>query len=329
MKIMKKNIEPNKVITTFFFLESFELRRSKNDKNYLILNLRDKTGKLKGFIWNDPIIALATLRENSFVKIYGTTRIFNDLLVIDIEKIRIAEEQEIDIRDYFEIVPGGIDLWKSRLIDLIYLIRDVNCRKLLDAFLEDEHFLEDFTTCPGGISIHHNYIGGLLEHTVNTMINASTAAGNNPRLLDKDLMLTGAFLHDIGKIKELSWKINTDYTTEGKLLGHICLGLLLLENRLLNLKNFPCELALQLRHIIISHHGKLEYGSPVIPATPEAIVINLIEGMDSKINRLNNHIWNYNADIYWTQFDKILNTQIYLKKVTKQIDVPDKNFNES
>jgi 3'-5' exoribonuclease len=204
---MKKDIKPNEVATTFFALEAMEIRKSKAQKNILTLDLYDKTGKIKGYIWNEPIVAAATLTEKSFVKVRGIAKMINSSLIIDIEKIRKAEKHEIDIRDFLEVVSGGIDLWHKKLIETAGLIRDANCRKLIDLFLNDNGFIEQLTTSPGGVSVHHNYVGGLLEHTVNIMTQAALTVDRNPGLLDKDLLLTGAFLHDIGKTKEIYWEI--------------------------------------------------------------------------------------------------------------------------
>lgn len=180
--------------------------------------------------------------------------------------------------------------------------------------------MELFLTSPGGISIHHNYIGGLLEHTVGIMAQATLYADMHPALLDKDLLLTGAFLHDIGKTREIYWEIARERTTEGKLLGHIAIGLSLLEEKLRNLKSFPADLALLLKHLILSHHGTLEWGSPVRPSPAEAIVLHLLDNLDAKVNHLYCHLGISDPEAEWSPYDKVLNTEIYQKKFQKQIN---------
>jgi 3'-5' exoribonuclease len=317
MKLMKKDIRPNERITTFFALESMEIRMSKAQQNFLALDLYDKTGRIKGYLWNDPVITAATLSEKSFVKVRGIAKMINSALIIEVERIRKAEKHEIDMQDFLEVVSGGIDLWQGKLLDSMKLVRDVNCRELIDSFLGDEGFLEQFITSPGGVSVHHNYVGGLLEHTVNTIMQAALTADRNPALLDKDMLLTGSFLHDIGKTREIYWEIAREYTTEGKLLGHIGIGLLMLEEKLSKFKGFPNDLSMLLKHMILSHHGDLEYGSPVRPATPEAVVLHLIENTDAKINHLYCHLGNSNPDKQWSHFDRFLNIEIYQKKFSK------------
>ena len=300
MKLMKKDIKPNEVITTFFALEAMELRKSKIQRNFLSLDLYDKTGKVKGYLWNDPVIVAATLTEKSFVKVRGIAKMLSSSPVIEVERIRKAEKHEIDMRDFLEVVSGGIDLWHKKLLNSVKSVRDINCRRLIDSILKDDCFMELFLTSPGGISVHHNYVGALLEHTVNVMTEAAVTADKNPGLLDKDLLLTGAFLHDIGKTKEIYWNIAREYTTEGKLLGHIGIDLLMLEEKLSRFKDFPQDLSILLKHMILSHHGNLEYGSPVRPATPEALALHLIDNNDAKINHLYCHLGNADPDKQWS-----------------------------
>ena len=315
---MKKDIKPNEKITTFFALEAMRLRTSKNKNNFLELAMQDRTGKIKGYLWDNPVIAAATLKEKSIVKVRGITNLVNDSLIINVEKIRMAEKGETDIGDFLEVVPGGTDLWCRKLFSVVDIIRDTNCRRLVDSFLMDEEFFNLFTASPGGISVHHDYLGGLLEHTATIMEQAAETANRNPGLLDRDLLLTGAFLHDIGKTREFYWEVTREYTTEGKLLGHIAIGVLMLEEKLSKLKGFPGDLALPLKHMILSHHGDLAFGSPVRPATPEAITLNLLDNADAKINHLYKHLGYSNPEETWSGFDKILNTEIYQKRYARQ-----------
>lgn len=311
MKLLKKDIKPNEPITTYFSIESMSLRKSKSKQNFLLIELYDKTGRINGYLWDEPVVMAATLAENSYVKVRGITKIINGALVLEIERIRNAEKHEIDIRDFFEVVSGGVDLWDDNLREALSNIRDENCKRLIDIFLKDEGFMEKFKTSPGGLSVHHNYIGGLIEHTLNTMSIAVMIADNNPALIDKDILVTGSFLHDIGKTSELCWEVSKGYTTEGKLLGHISIGFLMLQQKLSELKEFPEQLALMLKHMVLSHHGALEFGSPVRPATPEALALHLIENLDAKVNHLYCHLNNADPDKQWSHFDKILNTEIY------------------
>ena len=321
MKPMKQDIiSGNQQVTTFFALGSIQLRESKkNGQKYLNLGLSDKTGKIRGYLWNDPEDAASELKEGTLVKVRGISNIFNGSLIINVEQIRTAKRSEVDIEDFLEIVPGGVDLWLSKLTELIESVQDTDCRILMDAFLSDDRFMESFKTSPGGLHIHHNYVGGLLEHTTNAMVLVSQFSDLHPGLIDRDILVTGAFLHDIGKTREILWDITKDYTTEGKMLGHIILGVMMLKEKVSTIPKFPADLSTLLLHLIASHHGHLEYGSPVKPATPEAWALHVMEAADAKINHMYRHLNSSDPDKDWSCYDKILETQIYQKKYARNI----------
>lgn len=316
---MKKDLKSNEQLTTFFVLESSQIRKSKKTgKNFLALTLQDKTGNITGYLWNDPIETAAALQDKSFVKVKGHASSYNGSLIINVERIRKAEKHEVDLRDFLEVVPEGVDFWQTELLKSVELIKEVNCRRIVHEFLRDEGFMELFLTSPGGVSVHHSYIGGLLEHTAGIMAQASLYADRHPALLDKDLLLTGAFLHDVGKTREIYWELTREYTSEGKLLGHIAIGLSMLEEKLRNLSGFPDDLAMLLKHMILSHHGTLEWGSPVRPTPPEALVLHLLDNLDAKVNHLYCYMGISDPRAEWSPFDKVLNTEIYQKKFEKR-----------
>ncbi len=321
MKVMVKDLKPKQFVTSFFLLGSFELRRTKNGREFLLLRLSDRTGSILGFIWKNPALVLHILRENSIVKLMGVTRQMNGALGLDVYRIRRAEREEVNLGDYLGVVPEGISYWYGRLIEAVREIRDRYCRGLIDSFLGDEVFMRPFKVCPGGVSYHHHYRGGLLEHTVMTMRQAVLLSGRLSEIIDRDLLMTGCFLHDIGKTRELTAGLAREYTTEGRLLGHILLGLLMLEERLGRMGGFPEDLSLHLRHMILSHHGHPEHGSPIRPLTPEAVVLHLIEGNDAAINHLCLHLKGLGKDQVWSPYDRFLKTELYLKKF-KRCETP-------
>lgn len=320
MKLMIEDIMTDEQITSFFILASVQIRRSKTGQNLLILTLCDKSGKINGYLWNHSMEIVTSLKENTVVKIKGYTTMTDGALSINIEQIRAAQRyDEVDLRDMLDVVIGGIDLWRQRLFEYVDLIRDVNCKEIINAFTNDEKFMELFMTSLGGVSIHHNYLGGLLEHTVNLMAQSALYADQHPGLLDKDLLLTGAFLHDIGKTQEICWETAVEFTLEGKLLGHVVIGVILLEEKLRHIRNYPTELALLLKHMILSHHGSTEYGSMVPPAPPEAIVLHLLDNLDTVANHLYCHMGISDANSEWSIPDRALDTSIYQKKIKKSM----------
>lgn len=281
MKLMIKDIKPNKFIVSYFILDSFYI---KENKDYTVINLKDKSGYIKALIRKSSPISLENIKSKSLIRIAGETKIINNSLLIDVKHLRKAQLDEINKNDFIEVVKEGVDYWYEKLLELINLITDINCKTIINSFLSDQNFVDLFKNCPAGVSHHHNYIGGLLEHTVNTMSQLFNKAKLYEKDYDKDILLTGAFLHDIWKVRELKIDINIYYSEKGRYLGHIPLGIMMLNEKLSLLNCFPKSLASHLQHIILSHHGKLEYGSIIEPKTPEAIAISVIEGSDAKIN---------------------------------------------
>lgn len=290
------------------------MKISKDQKQFLSLKLSDRTGTINGYIWDNASDVADLLHEKSYVKVKGVSTVVNSSLFIKIAKIRPANSDEIDIEDFLEVVPGGIELWHEKLLNVSYLVEDINCRMLIDSFLYDDIFMQSFLNAIGGTKIHHNYIGGLLQHTISTMELASHFASDNSGPVNKDLLITGAFLHDIGKTKEMRWEPVMEYTDEGRLIGHITLGILMFKEKVAEIQDFPKELEMLLLHLMLSHHGKREYGSPVVPATPEAIMLNLIDGADARLNHIYCHMESCDPNSSWSSYDKYLHTAIYQKK---------------
>lgn len=324
MKIMIKDIKPNQIVNSIFVLDSFELRRDKKGKEYILLNLRDRSGSIKAFIWNASHSTCEKLITKTFLNVRGYSRVLENTLIIDLYDWRYANWDEVEMEDFVEVVKEGISYWYNRFIELIDLIEEPYCRTLIEVFINDEELMEIFKTRPAAISMHHNYIGGLLEHTVSTMGLSALTADKYPDVLDKSILITGAFLHDIGKTKELKGNASIEYTTEGELLGHITLGILILEDKIGLFEDFPKELALHLKHIILSHHGKLEFGSPVAPKTPEAIVISTLEGLDAKFNHLYRILKNSDAYHVKSFYDTFLDSRILTERLYKAAS----NFSE-
>ncbi len=313
MKVMVKDLGVNEVFISFFLLESFELRRTRKGREFLVLRLSDRSGRIVGFVWDRPGLLWDSLKNGVFVKVMAMSRLLNGSLVLDIWRLRRAEAKEVEVGDFFEVVPGGISFWFERLIASVGMIEEEHCRRLVGAFLRDEGFLESFKLSPAALSYHHRYLGGLLEHTVMTMRQGVITSERFGGILDRDLLLTGCFLHDIGKTREMDWG-GRGYRVEGRLLGHIGLGLLMLEEKLSELEEFPGGLGLCLKHMILSHHGGPHKGSPLRPLTPEAIVLHLIEGADAALNHLYTHVRDSDLSKEWTPYDRFFKTEIYLKR---------------
>jgi len=291
-----------------------ELRTDRNKSPFLVFSLRNNQGLFRGYLWNEPLKVGPTLLEKQTVKVEGVLKKLNGSMVIKINRIAMAEGN-IQMPDVYQApLHMDVNYWQERLSELISQIRDYNCKRLIRSFINDKAFFRSFISSPAGIKIHHNYKGGLLEHTVDLMSICSLFAESYQGLLNKDLLVTGAFCHDIGKTREM--QIDEDeYTTEGKLLGHVLIGLAMMDAKISALEDFPSELAMALKHMIISHYGRYDFGSQVPPATPEALALHLLDNADAKLNHLKCHVEKNDPMAEWSTYDKILGTRIYQKNI--------------
>jgi 3'-5' exoribonuclease len=309
---MKIDIQANAEVNTFFALESMKLKTNGNKKKYLELRLYDYTGKIKGYVWNEPELMFSELKEKTIISVIGSACLYNGSLLLNVTDARVAQKYEYDIDDFEEPVEEGISYWEGELNGLVEEIKEANCRRIIDSFLSDKSFKSLFVEAPEKVSIRRGYIGELLKHTVMIMSQGFQLSKDDPERLDRDLLMTGAFLHDIGKIRELYWEVGCAYTDIGKLVGHIGLGLMMLEEKF-RMKDFPEDLALLLKHMILSHHGAPAVGSPVEPAIPEAVVLQMLETTETKLE----HLRYSTPEGVWSGYGKCISSEILHGKYTK------------
>jgi len=308
MKKFKKDLKPGEAFSSVFFLKSIEKKIDRNGAVFLKYSLWDKTGKINGYLWNDLPKAERTVRERSFAIVEGIPFLFGTKQVVKILRINGTNDGDVCYSDFGEVTPIGIDALMERFHFLVETIGDEYCRRLISLYEEDRAFMQSFVTVPAGKNIHHSYIGGLLEHTVGAMEKAVALAHES---MNRDILLTGAFIHDSGKTRELVAFPRCDYTTEGSLLGHTAIGFMLLQQKIAQIPGFPEELGLLLAHMILSHHGNKP--SNPVPSTPEAIDLAGADGMDARINHVLGEVSNTRDAQIWGLFDKILKTRVYVK----------------
>jgi 3'-5' exoribonuclease len=275
--------DEGKIFDGFFLVLAKQQRTGKTNKPYLNLILGDKTGQLEGRIWDpgDPRIA-KDFNKGDIVKARGCASRFDDRLQMKVEQLRLALPTEVDKTDMLPSTTYDVDaLWKQ-LQAVVESMTNADLKQLLTAILADPAISVAYREAPAARQLHHAWLGGLLEHVVSLLNLADRVAAHYP-LLDRDLLLTGVVLHDIGKVRELSWGIGFDYTVEGILLGHIQMGIDMVEKAIASQPNFPDRLRTLVLHLILSHHGKLEFGSPKLPMIPEAIVLNFVDDLDAKM----------------------------------------------
>jgi 3'-5' exoribonuclease len=272
-------------------------------------------------MWNASDSAASTFDNGDFVRIDGVTQYYNGSLQIIVKEVERATADEVNSEDYFQLGEQEIAQLRTRLAEILRSLTNFHLRNLAECFLIDDSFMRQFTRAPAAVKNHHAYHGGLLHHVVKLMEVAMTVAGHYPQL-DSDLLVAGAFLHDMGKINELSYERDLAYSDEGQLLGHMVIAVGLLDNKLqeatkLSGEPFPEELALRLKHMIVSHHGEYEFGSPRLPMTIEAIALHLLDNLDAKIHQFEALLQeDVNVDSNWTTYFPNLQRKLYKGSVS-------------
>ncbi len=270
---------------------------------YVSVTLADKTGEVEGRIWEKARELGSLFKEGDIIKIQGTVSSYRDQIQITISNLELWQG-EVDVQLFIESTPRDIPEMAASLMVIVKRIGEAKLRKLAERFLNDRDFMDKFKKAPAAKHFHHNYLGGLLEHTLSVCELAEQVKAHYPDL-DGDLLVAGAFLHDIGKVRELQWDLHIDYTDEGRLLGHVVLGCMMLEEKLAHMKGFPQELALRLKHLILSHHGQFEFGSPKRPKFREAFALHLIDDLDAKMNGLERFMQQDRKEGAWTEYNRL------------------------
>ena len=280
------NFGEGTLFSGYFLVLAKQLGTTKTNKPYLNLILGDKKGQLEARIWDpsDPRIA-KDFAKGDIVKARGSASRYNDKLQMKVDQLRLAQAGEVDKADMLPSTTQDVaTLWRQ-LVGFVDSLSNADLKLLLSTVLDDPALAEAYREAPAAKQLHHAWLGGLLEHVVSLCTLADRVAPHYP-LIDRDLLLTGVILHDIGKVQELSWEIGFEYTVEGMLLGHIQMGAALVEKTIDSLPNFPPKLKTLILHMILSHHGKLEFGSPKLPMIPEALVLNFLDDLDAKIQAM-------------------------------------------
>ncbi|MCA9246448.1 MAG: HD domain-containing protein [Planctomycetales bacterium] len=293
-----------------------QLRSNRNGNLFLQVELSDRSGSIAARMWNAKQRDYDSFDNGDYVRVEGTTQLFQGAMQMIANSVRKAEGTEVDESDFQALTSPQIDAMANRLAAILRAMNNPHLRNLADAFLLDDRFMGKFTQAPAGIKNHHAYHGGLLEHVVNLMEIVLLVAPRYPQL-DAELLLVGAFLHDAGKVDELGYEKGLTYTDQGQLLGHIVLAISLLDAKIREAEQLageplPEELVLRLKHVIVSHHGQYEFGSPRLPMTLEAIALHQLDNLDAKIH--NFHLLmqdDANTDSHWTQFHHNLGRKLY------------------
>jgi 3'-5' exoribonuclease len=275
-------LQPNQTVQGTFLVSYKDVRQKKSGDPYLSLTLSDRTGELDAKMWDNAAEVLDAFQRDDFVRIKGLLQIFQNRPQLTLHKIQQVAESEIDLADYLPASKRDRDEMFREVQGWIAAMSSPHLKQLLETVFADEEVARAYRTAPAAKTVHHNWIGGLIEHVLSLCTLAKASAAHYPHI-DFDLLLTGVLLHDIGKIRELHYARSFGYTTEGQLLGHIQIGTQMVLDKMRLLPDFPPRLRELVVHMILSHHGELAFGSPKIPLFPEALLLHLLDNMDSKM----------------------------------------------
>jgi 3'-5' exoribonuclease len=298
--------QENKVITSSFVVASKQVKAKKNGEPYLALVLADRSGQIEAKMWDNVDEFILAFEQDDFLKIKGLINKYKNRFQLTIHKLRRMEEAEIDFTDYLPKTTKDIgELWRT-LTEFVATFQNPHLKSLVELFMADAEIAERYRNAPAAKTLHHAYIGGLLDHVVSLFRSCDLMCRNYPQV-NRDLLLTGAFLHDIGKLQELTYNRAFSYTTRGQLLGHMIIELEMLQAKLAKLPGFPEELKTLLEHMIISHHGQYDFGSPKLPMFPEALMLHYLDDLDSKMEAMRAH-FDREAELEgpWTSYNASL-----------------------
>jgi 3'-5' exoribonuclease len=293
-----------------YLLNRVEMKKARNGKDFLHLEISDRSGALAGNKFDATAEEYRSLQGVDVVEATGEVQSFNDRKSARFVDVRPATGP-VSVRDFLPRTDKNVRVLYARLCEILGSLRNPYVRRLIGTFLDEAAFRDRFLEAPAAVSNHHAYLGGLLEHVV-SLSDACIRACEAYPALDRDILIAGAFLHDIGKVDELSFERGLDYSDRGRLHGHIVTGVLWVEERARRIEGFPPVLLDHLKHLILSHHGELEWGSPVQPLTAEAIALHALDNLDAKLWAFERACRDARANgSAWTEWTKVFGRRLY------------------
>lgn len=283
---------------------------TKNGKAYESVILQDKTGTIDAKVWEPNNPGIGDYDTLDYIEVYGDVTNFQGALQISVKRIRVCREEEYNASDYLPVSSKDIDVMYRELLDIIDSIQNPYCKQLLEAFyVKDQNFAKAFKNSSAAKTVHHGFVGGLLEHTLSVTKLCDYYCGAYP-VLKRDLLLTAAMCHDIGKTKEISLFPENNYTDDGQLLGHIVMGSQMIAEQAAKIADFPHELLTQIQHCILAHHGKYEFGSPKIPALIEALALYYADDTDAKLETFKEILENNCDNKDWFGYNRLFESNL-------------------
>jgi 3'-5' exoribonuclease len=321
-------LQPNQVVTGVYLVHNKDIRQKKSGDPYLTLHLGDRTGELEARMWDNVADVMDTFERDDFVKVKGLLQIFQNRRQLTVHKMMRVDDREVDFRDFFPVSERDPVEMFAELANIAAGIGNPHLHALVGAVLADDGVASRLRRAPAAKSVHHAYFGGLLEHLL-SMCRVGRMVASHYQNIDVDLLLTGIVLHDIGKIFELLYERSFGYTTEGQLLGHIVIGLRMVHEKAAAIADFPDRLLTLIEHMLVSHHGELEFGSPKPPMFPEALLLHHLDNLDSKMECMRTSLERDRlVEGCWTTYSAPLDRVVlkkarYMEAQTKQAADPE------
>lgn len=313
-EIYLKDIKQGDKIASTFLAAEKNMAFSLKGAPYLNVRLKDKTGELDGKVWDNAIEFDRQFKKGDVIYIEGKAASYKNAIQISIVNIKKYAGEDVEPTDYLPAAKGDIATMFKEMLAYVEKIQTKPLQILLQAFFHDQKTAELFQRAPAAKGFHHIYLGGLLEHSLSVVRLLDKVADHYPNL-DRDLLLAGGMLHDIGKIYEFNYDSLIEYSDEGRLIGHIVMGVEMINKKIEAIPDFPAPLALKMRHIILSHHGEFEFGSPKRPKMMEALVVHFIDDLDAKLNAFQAFITDSNnADSDWTTYNRFFERFLYKRR---------------
>lgn len=302
-------LRDGEMVSETYLCKTKQTLKTKAGKNYYSLLLQDKSGTLDAKIW-ELSAGIDHFEAMEYIRVDGQVISFQGTLQLNVKRVRRSQEGEYDPTDFVPTTDKNIDLMYSEILKFISSVEQPQLRKLLESFFaEDKTFAANFKKHSAAKSVHHGFVGGLLEHTLSVVKLCDYYAKNYP-LINRDLLIAAAIFHDIGKMEELSSFPENDYTDEGQLLGHIYIGTEIIGARMKTIPNFPTQLGSELKHCILAHHGELEYGSPKKPAIIEALALNFADNTDAKLQTMTEILNGGDEKMTWLGLSRLFESNI-------------------
>lgn len=305
-----KDLKEGDRVSDIYLCKHRQSAVTKNGKPYESVVLQDKSGTIDAKIWEPDNPGIGEYDALDYIEVYGEVNSFQGTLQISVKRIRVCGEDEYNPEDYLPVSSKSIDGMYEELLKLVESIENDYLRKLLETFfVEDKAFAKAFRNSSAAKTVHHGFVGGLLEHTLNVAKLCDYYCGAYP-ILKRDLLLTAAICHDIGKTKEISPFPQNDYTDDGQLLGHIVMGSQMVAERAAGIQGFPHVLLSEIQHCILAHHGKYEFGSPKLPALIEALALNYADDTDAKLETFKEILDNNSGNAGWLGYNRLFESNL-------------------